>query len=484
MPASLRLDTALYASAILLDRLLGLLLLPLLARSIDRADYGAWTQTLVTAGLLMPLALFAFPTAIVRSFSGACSARRRRRFFHRMGALVLGLLVLCALLVLGFAGPVSALVYGGPAGQPLLPALLLVLAADAGAEFAVAWLRSLGRVGVVASVLALRSVLRYGVVVALVAGPARALVEWLDTYALLQCAASAAVLGATWRVLRTGPADDAPGDVPRLAELVAFSAPLVLLALFTSLNAYVDRFLLVRVLGLDGLAVYAAAVSLSNIPAVFYSVLGFTLFPVLARHWQARRLDEAARLTSLSLQVFLFLGLPVVLLLALAGPLLLPLLTTAEYRVDRAVFLLLGLAVTFFGLYQIMLYALLLDGRSRQVLLLALGAAALNAALNLLLAPRAGAAGAATAAAVSNAVMVGVAARLAGHALPWRFPWGRLWAVAWRAALAAAPLAACVATSVTVSGPMLAAVLALCGGLYFALDLKRPGSITRTLVPR
>ena len=35
MPASLRTGTALYASALLLDRLLGLLLLPLLTRAID-----------------------------------------------------------------------------------------------------------------------------------------------------------------------------------------------------------------------------------------------------------------------------------------------------------------------------------------------------------------------------------------------------------------------------------------------------------------
>ena len=53
MPATLRTGTALYASALLLDRLLGLLLLPLLTRALSSADYGAWTQTAVAAGILL-----------------------------------------------------------------------------------------------------------------------------------------------------------------------------------------------------------------------------------------------------------------------------------------------------------------------------------------------------------------------------------------------------------------------------------------------
>ena len=66
MTSTLRADTALYGTAVLIDRLLGFFLLPLLTRAISPADYGAWTQTAVAAGLLVPLVLFGAPTGVVR----------------------------------------------------------------------------------------------------------------------------------------------------------------------------------------------------------------------------------------------------------------------------------------------------------------------------------------------------------------------------------------------------------------------------------
>jgi O-antigen/teichoic acid export membrane protein len=92
--------------------------------------------------------------------------------------------------------------------------------------------------------------------------------------------------------------------------------------------------------------------------------------------------------------------------MAVAGPWLLPWLATADYRPPWPVFAGQALAVLLFGLYQILLYPLLLDGRSSRVLVMAVVAAALNAALNLTLIPRLGMSGAALAAALSNAAML------------------------------------------------------------------------------
>ncbi|MDP1649937.1 MAG: lipopolysaccharide biosynthesis protein [Rubrivivax sp.] len=491
MPATLRTATALYASALLLDRLLGLLLLPLLTRAIAPHDYGAWTQTAVTTGLLMPLVLLATPTAIVRSFSAAVGRSLRLRFFGRLGGVALALFLIVAALVLLWREPFARAVYGESGRAAIVPALLALLAADAAVDFATAWLRAAGRMGLIAAVLALRSVLRFAVLLWLVGAGGVALADWLGSYAAVQCVLALAVVAGTLAVLRRGAeaastAASAAG-VPTLRGLLAFCLPLVALALFTSFSATFDRFLLVQLLGLEAVAVYAAAVSLSGVPALFYTVLGFTLFPVLARHWSDGRRDEAARLSTQALLAFAFLCLPVALALALAGPALLPLLSTADYRAELAVFALLGLSVAAFGLYQILLYTLLLDGRSRQVLALAVAAAALNAALNLLLAPRWGTVGAAAAAAASNAAMVVWAARLAERVMPWRFPWRGLGHIAWRALAAALPLAAVLwpwRAAAQTSWPLVSGAVLLGALLYLALDWSRAGSVARMLLAR
>src|SRR5512139_1905110 len=146
--------------------------------------------------------------------------------------------------------------------------------------------------------------------------------------------------------------------------MLRFSAPLVALALFGALSTSVDRFLLVRGLGLDTVAVYAAAVSLCAVPAALHGVLGFTLFPVLARAWHEGRRSEAKRLTRRALSVFALAAVPLATAIAATGPWLLPWLATADYQPPWPVFACQSLAVLLFGLYQILLYPLLLDGRS------------------------------------------------------------------------------------------------------------------------
>ncbi len=492
MAASLRSGTALYAGATLLDRLLALLLLPLLTRTLAPHEYGAWTQTLVAAGLLLPVVLLASPTAIVRWFAGAGRAGSRVGHFRRVGAAALGLYGLAAGLVWLAREPVAGLVYGEVGRAALVPALLGLLLADATIEYANAWLRAAGRIGLVAGVLVLCSLLRYGLVLGL-AGVAP-LAAWLGRYTLAQGLLALGVLALCAAVLRRGAAAGgsarAEGPTPRV--WLGFCTPLVALALFTTFSASFDRFLLVELLGLDVVAVYSAAVSLCSVPAVYYSVLGFTLFPELARQWADGRHDEAARLSALALQAFVFLCLPSALALALAGPQLLPLLSTAHYEAPPAVYGLLGVSVAAFGVYQILLYALLLDGRSTQVLKLAVAAALLNATINLLLAPRWGLAGAAAAAAATNTVMAAWAARWAAQVMPWSFPWAGLRRVLLGCAAAAVPMALVLAWPAGPAGAAGGAAawarigLALgCGAaIYLGLDLGRPGSIARMLLKR
>jgi O-antigen/teichoic acid export membrane protein len=476
---TLRADTALYGSAVLLDRLLGFFMLPLLTRAVLPADYGAWTQTAISAGMLVPLVLFGLPTAVVRFFAASAGAASSRRWFVRLGGVPVVLGALIALLAVAISTPLARWVYGEAGRETLVLPLLALLAADATSEYAQAWLRAAGRMGYVAAVLVLRSLVRYGVVLTLVSTGSAAIAGWLGSYAAVQCALSAAALATAFAVLRRMPAPPEVRPAPAWRELLVFAAPLVLLSAFTALNAYLDRFVLVQQLGLDTVAVYSAAVSLCTVPAVFYSVLGFTLFPVLARHWAEQRRDEAARLMGVALRVFLFLCVPVAWLLAATGTWALPLLTTGAYAAEPIVFALLGVAVTAFGVYQILLYALLLGGRSTEVLLLAMAATATNLSLNLTLVPRFGLAGAAAAAAASNGLICVLAAWRVRAVVVWAFPWAGLWTITWRAALAGVPV---VLLPAQPAWPLALAALLLAGVIYLGLDWARPASNLRTLL--
>ena len=64
--SSLKNDTLFYGVAVLAERLIGLLIISLLTKTLSQEFYGIWTQMIVTTGLLSPIVLMGFYSAAVR----------------------------------------------------------------------------------------------------------------------------------------------------------------------------------------------------------------------------------------------------------------------------------------------------------------------------------------------------------------------------------------------------------------------------------
>ena len=59
-------DSYFFGIAQLIERLISFFMLPVLANSVSKVEYAIWTQSIVTAGILMPIVLMGFQTAIVK----------------------------------------------------------------------------------------------------------------------------------------------------------------------------------------------------------------------------------------------------------------------------------------------------------------------------------------------------------------------------------------------------------------------------------
>ncbi len=433
------------------ERLLGLLLLPLLTRRLTTEEYGVWAQSAVVSSVLMPLVVFCLPAAIVKFFSTGVGDAERRRWMRRTLLLALtlfGVLGLAAWLARDVA---ATLAYGRADLRGYVGVLAILLATDAIFDLLMAYLRAGFRMRTIAALLVSRGGLRFGFMLLAIGSDGVLKLPFEQAFtalALLQLAVVATAFGLEWR------RGSAPGSTEPAATAAAppavtwpallhFSAPLVLTSVLTSVNGFTDRFVLTHELGLHALAVYAAVASLVSVANVAYTVLGFTLFPVLSRLWSAGDRPLAARLAGDVVTVFLFMAVPFALWLACVAGTLLPLLATRAYQVPGSVVLLLGVAAIGFGLYQIVLYLLLLAGKGLRAAWLMLLAALLNAGMNLWLVPRFGLQGAAGAAALSNGLLAVAAQALARRHAQARFPWAGALRIAASALAASVLLAAC-----------------------------------------
>lgn len=256
-------------------------------------------------------------------------------------------------------------------------------------------------------------------------------------------------------------------DRPLLRRMVRFGLPTMPAELtLYSLN-FIDRVLIVRLIGgSEGLAaagLYAIAVKFANGMQVL--VRGFHLaWPPLAYSIQDD--DEARRTYALIVTWFVAICSFAVVGLWLLAPWLVRLLTEDSYFAANEVVGPLAAGTALYALYLVLVVILGRTGRTEFSFPATLAAVVVNVGLNLWLIPEHGIVGAGVALLASYAVVVGVMHAITRRLFPVPYEWGRL-------TLAVGAAAALIAVGDTVVPhdglDGLALTLALCAAYPVAL---------------
>lgn len=487
MRVDLKSDTLWYGSAVLIERALGLLLLPLLTRRLSEAEYGIWAQVAVVSSVLVPMLLACLPTGIVRFLSADPDDVQRRQWVRRSLLLAAVLWGLLALVCWVLPVQTSEAVFGGVAHIRFVAIALIVLAADVLFDVLVAYLRATFQMRGIAALLVMRGSARFGFML-FALGPLQLRFE--IAFVLLAAIQLSLVIAACAVACVRSPRRRATSEsvVERTQitwrVMIGFCAPLVLMSVLSSAHTYADRFALTHQLGLAATAVYAAVATVVSVVGVVYTVLGFTLFPVLSRLWTQGDQARANELVAKASCVYLFVALPFVFWLVSVSDVLIPLLTTGAYRAPLEVVLMLSVAAVSFGLYQIALYLRLLAGQGSRMVVLMLLAALVNGGGNWLLVPRFGLSGAAAAAALSNTLLAVMAYAGSWQTAKPQFPWASVVRIALGALVAALVSKSMSPSFATMPWAALVFNLSLLVGIHVAVDLVMPRSLIRTQIWR
>ncbi len=416
--ASLQRNTIFYGLQTFAERILSFFVLPLLTKTLPTEFYGIWTQIIITAGLFA--GLFGFHTGVVRFLAGHKDPREMNGFFHKILGVVLSIAALFCLATVIFAAPFSRAMLGNEASAHLLPVFGVFVAMEILFELVTAHLRANEHIGPLSVYQFIKSAGRVGLLalgILVIKVDLGTVLLWLI---FLQLALLAWMYGK--HILRDGGFHFHSPSIP-WREFLSFSLPLIPYGLLMWGNNFSDRYVILHVLNMKEVSIYAVSYSIAGTVSVLYAVLGFTIYPNLARLWNQGRSDEVARKLSKATEYYLFFSLPLVALLTLLHQPLVRLLAKSEFVSQIWVMFWLSSGIVAFGVYQLNYYITLLAKKNLLNILILVVSSLINVGVNLAVVPRVGIVGAAFTTFLSNGVLAGATIWLARRTVAYRFEW-------------------------------------------------------------
>lgn len=412
-------DTLWYGGAVAVDRIAGVLLVPLLTRHLSQQLYAVWTQIVVSGGLVPGVILLGFQTAAVRFLAGIEDRACASAMLHGMLALLTVTGAAAAALAVTFSSPLSRLMFGDAAFAPYVGVTGAFWVSEAFFELVAAFLRARQDIPRLSLYLAAKNIGRITLLAACIA----VRVDLLTAVILLVAAQSglAAVMYVHAVLREVGMAS--PLRHIRWRPVFGFALPLVPYGILMWTNNFIDRYLILHTLDLRALSTYAIAYSLAASIGLLYSLLSYTLYPHMSARWNAGDPHGTAETLRRATEIYLIAVGPAVVIVTLLGERLIRLLATSAYVPDVGVMFGLAVGIVLFGLYQIHIIATLLADRVGLNFGILAIAVTTNIGANVLFIPALGVPGAAVATVLSNAVLAVWTTLATRRVLPYHFPW-------------------------------------------------------------
>ena len=423
---SMRSDTYFFGTAQLLERVLSFFMLPVLINSVSMVEYAIWTQSIVTVGLMLPLTLLGFQTAIVKFMPyWGNSPKLANSILKAMCLAILTWAIIISLFIQVFASDLSVFIFGDVKYFYFIPALILLILSESFFEFLINLLRIRRQVRLASIYIFMKGVWRLSIIIISISIFESGFFFGFLVFAILQ---SIVVVFMILYHLEIGKLKMSSlfFGKENWSEVIKFSLPLVVIAALTFFNNFTDRYFITHFIGLEILASYAAVYSLAGIGSIFYSTLGFTLFPELSRQWDISSKLKKGELLGEALVFYLFFQMPFIFGLAIVGPNLMAILSGSLIIVPLSIYILLGLNIALFGIYQIVWYVVLLGSGSLSGFKILLIASIVNIVFNFLMIPVLGILGAAISGSLSNSILVLLCLYIARQSVVIRIPWKTL----------------------------------------------------------
>jgi len=367
----------------LLGRAQGLILLPILAKTLGAAGYGVWAQIGVTIALMMPFVMAGLPSAMLRFLPEAKEKKDFAKGFFMVFFAVFFISIIGALVLFLLSKQFSFFLLKDASVILLVQVASLLIILETLNTVVLEPFRIIGKIKEYSILNIFQIIIETGLVGFLVFsgfGLWGAIIGLLITKGI--------TLSLSLFILISHIGFTLP-DFSRIRPYLMFGLPLIPSTLFLFLIESSDRYVIGFFQGAASVGIYSVAYGLGVIPAVFMAPLSYILSPTVFRFYTTGEIEKVKNFLSYSLKYFLLFAIPATFGLFMLANSLLTILTTPEFILSTSalIVLLLSLSMIFEGVRAIFGTTLMIFKDVRNIARAVLIAGVMNLILNIIFVP-------------------------------------------------------------------------------------------------
>jgi len=411
-------DVLIIGGTNVLIALSGIILLPLITKTLGAHDYGIWIQFNVTLSLIGAFTGLGLTYAMTRFLAAKTNREEIQEEFYSVFYLVPMVTLIASIVLIAFAAPIAGAFFEGATNIVRIGALVIL--ASAFVSPCLGFLRSFrqmkkysiftiadtyGQIGLIAYLV----LSGYGILAMVLAFLAVRVVILLGLFFLIKRQVGIKM-----------------PHFSRIREYLSFSVPTIPGNISAWVVSSSDRYVIGYFLGAASVGVYSAGYALGAVPLMAAGVLGFVLPPTLSKLYDEGRMDEVKMYLTYSLKYSLALAIPFVFGAALLAEPVLRLFSTAEIASEGYFVLpVIALGTLFFAAYVPIMHIIVLVKKTRITGAIWIVCALVNLGLNILIVPRWGILGAAITTLIAYALAMALTTYYAfkefKFTIDWRF---------------------------------------------------------------
>jgi O-antigen/teichoic acid export membrane protein len=366
----------------------GIILLPILTKTLPIEEYGLWVQISVTIGLIPAVVILGLPYTMVRFLAAAKKREEIQESFYSIAFIVLFTSAIASLLLFLFSKPIAASLFDNNLTIARILPLIVFIACLNG--LLLNFFRTFQQIKRYSIFLFIQTFLNVALVAYFV----------LSGYGIFGALMGLLISSFfVFLIMASFIISEIGVKIPKfthIREYLAFGLPTVPGTLSNWVVNSSDRYVIGIFLGTAFVGYYSPGYALGSMINMFIAPLSFMLPAVLSKYYDENNMNEVKTVLRYSLKYFLAIAIPSAFGLSILSKSLLTILSTPEIALQGYLITpFVAVSALLFGAYAVIAHIIVLEKKTKITGAIWIIAAILNLGLNIIVVPYLGILGAA-----------------------------------------------------------------------------------------